>query len=264
MEHQCALITGATYGIGKAFAEALPVTTNLVLTGRTEAKLSALKESLAHMGRKIEMVPADLATQEGRDRVIAAADAAGIDLLVNNAGLGHFGALIENPPEAEREMTEVNVVAPVVLTRALLPGMLSRAKASGSRAGVIVISSVVAFQSLPFFATYAATKGFDLLFAEALAGELRSAPVDVLAVCPGATRTEFFRRAGLTEGIFPYIMDAEIVAQRSLAALGRRTIEISDPVRRFMLAPALAFRAIKRVAIRLVIERVNDRVKGVG
>ena len=109
MEHRCALITGATYGIGKAFAEALPVTTNLVLTGRTEAKLAALKESLAHIGRRIEIVPADLATQEGRDWVIAAADAAGIDLLVNNAGLGHFGSLIENPPEAEREMTEVNV-----------------------------------------------------------------------------------------------------------------------------------------------------------
>jgi len=259
MEHRCALITGATYGIGKAFAEALPVTTGLVLTGRTEEKLAALRESLAHDGRQVEIVPADLATEAGRDRVIAAAEAAEIDLLINNAGLGQFGAVVDNPLAAEREMTEVNVVAPVVLTRALLPGMASRADVSGRRAGIIVVSSVAAFQPLPFFATYAATKAFDLLFAEALAGELAEAPVDVLALCPGATRTEFFRRAGLSDGIFPHIMDPEIVARRGLGALGRGTIEISDPIRRAILAPALTFRAVKRVAIRLVMKHVRDR-----
>ena len=259
MEHRSALITGATYGIGKAFAEALPVTTGLVLTGRTEEKLAALRESLAHDGRQVEIVPADLATEAGRDRVIAAAEAAEIDLLINNAGLGRFGAVVDNPLAAEREMTEVNVVAPVVLTRALLPGMASRADVSGRRAGIIVVSSVAAFQPLPFFATYAATKAFGLLFAEALAGELAEAPIDVLALCPGATRTEFFRRAGLSDGIFPHIMDPEIVARRGLDALGRRTIEISDPIRRAMLAPALTFRAVKRVAIRLVMKRVRDR-----
>ena len=95
---------------------------------------------------------------------------------------------------------------------------------------------------------------------------MAEAPVDVLALCPGATRTEFFRRAGLSDGIFPHIdgifphiMDPEIVARRGLDALGRRTIEISDPIRRAMLAPALTFRAAKRVAIRLVMKRVRDR-----
>ena len=189
MEHRCALITGATYGIGKAFAEALPVTTNLVLTGRTEAKLAALKESLAHIGRRIEIVPADLATQEGRDWVIAAADAAGIELLVNNAGLGHFGALIEHPPEAEREMTEVNVVAPVVLTRALLPGMLSRAEASGARAVVIMGSSVVAFQSLPFFATLSA------MFPTKPAQTITSASMVSVVVRTPVTRSPFIRNS---------------------------------------------------------------------
>ncbi len=259
MVHRCALITGATSGIGKAFAQALPLATNLVLTGRTEARLVTLRDSLASVGREIVIIPADLATQAGRNRVVAAADAAGIDLLVNNAGLGYFGALIDNSLEAELEMTEVNVVAPVILTRALLPGMISRAEASGSRAGVILVSSVAAFNSLPFFATYAATKGFELLFAEALSGELTSEPVDVLALCPGPTRTDFFRRAGLSDGFFPHIMDANTVARRGLAALGHRTIEISDPVRRFVLAPAFAFRALKRGAIRFVIKRVYNR-----
>ena len=147
MVYRCALITGATSGIGKAFAQTLPLETNLVITGRTEAMLETLRDSLASAGREIVIVPANLATQAGRERVVAAADAAGIDLLVNNAGLGCFGALIDNSLETELAMTEVNVVAPVILTRALLPGMISRAEASGSRAGVILVSSVAGFNA---------------------------------------------------------------------------------------------------------------------
>ncbi|MBI09383.1 MAG: oxidoreductase [Rhodospirillaceae bacterium] len=261
MVYRNALITGATSGIGKAFAEALPEATNLVLTGRNEARLKTLGDFLSRDGRQVETVVADLATETGRERVIAAAQTAEIELLINNAGLGQFGAVVDNPPEAEREMTEVNVVAPVVLTRALLPDMIARANETGRRAGVIVVSSVVAFQPMPFFATYAATKAFDLLFAEALAGELNGKSIDVLAVCPGATRTEFFRRAGLSDTIFPHIMDPEVVARRGLAALGRRTIDISDPVRRIILLPALALRAVKRGVIRVVMLRISKRGK---
>lgn len=259
MAHRCALVTGATFGIGKAFAEALPPTTDLVLTGRTEARLVALRDALAHGERRIHIVTADLSTEAGRDQVIAVAEAAEIDLLINNAGLGRFGAFLDNPPEAEREMTEVNVVAPVVLTRALLPGMAQRTESTGTRAGVIIVSSVAGFQPLAYFGTYAATKAFDLLFAEALAGEMRGSTVDVLAVCPGATRTEFFRRAGLSDGIFPHVMDPDIVARRGLAALGRRTIEVSDPIRRVMLAPGLTVRALKRRLTTMVMERVHAK-----
>jgi len=261
MVHRSALITGATSGIGRAFAEALPEATDLVLTGRNEVRLKTLGDFLSREGRRVETVVADLATETGRERVIAAAQTAEIELLINNAGLGQFGAVVDNPPEAEREMTEVNVVAPVVLTRRLLPDMIARADETGRRAGIIVVSSVVAFQPMPYFATYAATKAFDLLFAEALAGELHGKSIDVLAVCPGATRTEFFRRAGLSDSIFPHIMDPEVVARRGLAALGRRTIDISDPVRRIILLPALALRAVKRGVIRVVMRRISKRGK---
>lgn len=262
MVYRCALITGASYGIGKSFAELLPASTDLVLTGRTEARLAALKEALERDGRRVDTVVADLGNDDGRDRVIAAAQAAGIDLLINNAGLGRFGRFVDNPPEAEREMVEVNVVAPVVLTRALLPAMKARAEDKGRRAGIIVVASVAGFQPLAYFGTYAATKSFDLLFAEALAGELKGTAVDVLAVCPGATRTEFFHRAGLSEGVFPYVMDPDVVARRGLAALGKKTIDISDPVRRVLLAPNMAFRAAKRFATTLVMKRVHDRMRG--
>ncbi len=257
MAYQCALITGATSGIGKAFAEALPSDTGLLLTGRAEDRLAALAEALAGAGRRVETVTADLGFAEGQSRVIAAAEAANIDLLINNAGLGQYGAFVDNPPEFERAMVEVNVVAPVVLTRALLPGMIARAAESGNRAGIIVVASVAGFHPVPYMSTYAATKAFDLLFAESIAAELRREPVDILALCPGATRTEFFTRAGLRDSVLPYMVDADTVARQALSALGARTILITDPVRRVMLAPALLFRAMKRRAVAAVMRRLD-------
>ena len=258
MSYRCALVTGATYGIGRSFAEQLPATTGLVLTGRTEERLKALKDALSRDGRRVDTVAADLAAAEGRERVVAAAEAAEIDLLINNAGLGRFGPFLENPPEAEREMVEVNVVAPVVLTRALLPGMVARAVADGRRAGVVVLSSVAGFQAVPYFATYAATKSFDLMFAEALAAELKDEPVDVVAVCPGATETEFFHRAALNPDAMPYMASPDKVARRGLDALGKRTIDVSDPLRRAMLAPGLVLRALKRAATSVVMRRIRS------
>lgn len=257
MTHHCALITGATSGIGASFANVLPSATGLLLTGRDEARLATMKEQLSVDGRNVSVVAADLATSEGRASVIATAESAGVDLLINNAGLGCYGAFVTNTPETEREMVEVNVVTPVVLTRALLPGMIARAKETGQDAGVIVVSSIAGFQALPYLGTYAATKAFDLLFAEALASELTDSPVHVLALCPGATRTNFFNRAGLAKAAMPYMVDSDTVARRGLAALGKRTIEVTDPIRRIVGAPALAVRALKRAVTAMVLRRMG-------
>lgn len=257
MAHHCALITGATSGIGASFADVLPSATDLLLTGRDQARLETMKEQFSGNGRIVDTVAADLATAEGRANVIAAAESAGVDLLINNAGLGCYGAFATNAPETEREMVEVNVVTPVVLTRALLPGMIAKAKVTGQNAGVIVVSSIAGFQALPYLGTYAATKAFDLLFAEALASELSDVPVDVLALCPGATRTNFFNRAGLAKSAMPYMIDSDTVARRGLAALGKRTIEVTDPIRRIIGAPALAVRALKRAATAMVLRRMG-------
>lgn len=258
MAYASALVTGATSGIGKSLAEQLPVETDLLLTGRDEANLSTIKQSLSAAGRSIETVTADLATDAGRQQVISAARAANIDLLINNAGMGRFGSFAENPKSAELEMVEVNVVAPVVLTRALLPSMMERAEETGRRAGVIVVSSVAGFQALPYFSTYAATKSFDLMFAEALAAEVKDRGVDVLALCPGATRTKFFDRANLRSSIMPFMIDPDIVASRGLAALGNRTVIVTDPVQRIVRAPALALRFLKRVMTTKVMRRLGD------
>lgn len=227
MTYTFALITGATSGIGEAFARALPASTGLLLSGRDGERLAALKDELGGGGRRIETLAADLATEAGRAALVAMAEVAQPDLLINNAGLGRYGRFLESPPEAERAMVEVNVTAPLVLTRALLPGMLERARAGGRRAALILVSSTSAFMPLPYFSTYAATKAFDLLLAEGLAGELKREPVDVLALCPGATATRFFERAGVAGSSLAIDRDADepsAVARAALEALGKQTV----------------------------------------
>ncbi len=234
-----ALITGATSGIGRGFAEALPRSTGLLVTGRNEAKLQDLQIQLANPVREVTTVAADLTTDAGRDAVIERAEELGVDLLINNAGVGQLGRLIDHAPEQERVMVELNVVTPLVLTRALLPGMLERAHANGGRAGLIIVASEAAFAPVPYFATYAASKAFDLVLAESLAEELADDPVDVLAFCPGATRTAFGTRAGFAAGNLPGAADPRAVAREALGALGRRRVHVSGFARRAALAPVL-------------------------
>jgi short-subunit dehydrogenase len=225
MAYQFALITGASSGIGAAFARELTPETGLLLTGRDRNRLADLAEDLSAKERQVETVAADLAQAAGREAVIAAARDHPIDLLINNAGVGRLGRLIDNPPEREEEMVTVNCLAPVLLTRALLPDMLARAEAQGRRAGVIVVASTLAFFPMPLMATYAATKAFDLALAEGLAGEMVGEPVDVLALCPGATDTEFFARSAMGTGSL-MLADPQKVARDGLAALGNRPVHL--------------------------------------
>lgn len=233
------LVTGATSGIGAAFAEALPATTELLLTGRNKEKLENAARRLAVGGRRVDTVVADLADEGDVERLIAHADAFGIDLLINNAGVGRLGRVIDNSAKAERDVAAVNVLAVVLLTRGLLPGMIDRARSAGGRAGVIIVASTAAFTSVPYFATYAASKAFDLSFAEALGDEMRGEPMDVLALCPGATRTSFSGSAGFTATGVPGAADPRAVARQALRALGRQRIKVTGSVSEAAFAPFL-------------------------
>ncbi len=276
MTYRHALITGASSGIGAAFARALPRSTGLLLTGRDREKLAQLAAGLALNGRPVRTIAADLSTAEGRRALIHAAEEQPIDLLINNAGLGWLGAVVDNPPEREAEMVQVNAAAPIELTRALLPGMIRRARENQvgenqvgenqveenqeggrpARAGLIFVASAAAFMPIPLFATYAASKAFLLHYAEALAEELDHAPVDVLALCPGATRTRFFERANVAPSGVPTTHDPDRVAREGLQALGRRPVHVVGPgtylataAARFLprrLVAAAAERAVRR------------------
>jgi len=244
-----ATITGASSGIGRAFALELPAATNLLLIGRDAGRLEKVAAETARPGRVVETMVLDLTLDADRDRLVARGEEFATDLLINNAGSGRFGDFLEGSPEAELETVLVNVVAVVDLTRRLLPGMLARAEAAGRRCGLIVVCSTAAFAPVPFLATYAATKVFDLHFTEALAEELRARPVDVVALCPGPTQTAFGARAGYRGGDLPGGADPRAVAADGLAALGCETVRIAGRFSRLALRPVVGPRRLVTGAV---------------
>jgi short-subunit dehydrogenase len=190
-----ALVTGASRGIGAALARALADDGHsLILSARSADDLERVRESLRRPGIEVQCIPADLSRDSGAKNLLAEIEAQGweIDLLVNNAGLGSRGEFAAMPLERELAEVQVNVAAAVELTHGVLPEMRRR-----RRGGVIQVSSVAAYQAVPGMATYAATKVFLLHFSLALWAELRQKGVHVMALCPGATRTNFFADAGM-------------------------------------------------------------------
>jgi len=219
--HRSALVTGASTGIGLAFAERLARDHwDLVLVARDRGRLESLATRLrGERGVGVEVLPADLTQPVPLQQVEAriASDAT-LDLLVNNAGFGTRGPFAELDPEHEAEQVRLNVLALVRLTRAALGHMVSR-----GRGEIVNVSSLASFQPTPFTATYGATKAFVSSFTEALHEELRGTGVRVQALCPGFTRTEFQQRAGIDTGRIPDLawMDADAVVEASLAGLAR-------------------------------------------
>ncbi len=214
-----ALVTGASSGIGEAFARALAARgAHLVLVARSAAKLEKLAAELAaRHGVRATAVPADLA-RPGAGAALASEIARRgltIDVLVNNAGFATYGRFEELPPAREAEEVQLNVAAVVDLCHAFYPGMVSRG------AGAIVnVASTGAFAPVPRMAVYGATKAFVLSFSEALWYEGRDHGVSVLALCPGATETNFFEVAG-NQGMFGRRHRPEVVVDRALRALAR-------------------------------------------
>jgi short-subunit dehydrogenase len=242
--YKAALITGASSGIGRALARALPEHVDLVLTGRDAEALGEIASELMREGRRIEVVPVDLALDGGPAQVIDAADNFGIDLLINNAGLGRFGPHLQNPAEAEATTVRVNAEAVVRLCRGLLPGLIARANADGERAGVINMASTFAFAPIPQFAVYSASKAFIVSYTEALQAELAREPIDLLLACPGSVATEFGDRAGYRGGRLAGAADPEEVAEKVLGALGRQRVVFTDRLSEAGLGPLSMLRGL--------------------
>lgn len=232
------LITGATGGIGEAFARALPASTSLVLTGRSGARLEALRSALRLPGRSVMAVAADLGTDEGLEAVAEAAAAGPLDGLVNNAGAAPHGPLLDADPDDLAATVDVNCRATVALSRALLPNLLEHASEGRGRAFLVNVASTTAYAPVPRLAVYAASKAFVLSFTEALATELRREPVDVLALCPGPTRT-----TALPFRVQLGARSPDDVARVALDALGRTTVAYTDAPTRLALAPIAKARA---------------------
>ncbi len=193
-----ALITGASGGIGKAFAEKLAAShTNLVLVARSEDKLTQLATQLQKQHKiQVQIIVQDLTEPDAATTVFNHTQAKDltIDVLINNAGFGDYGEFTERDGEKQTQMLQLNVIALVDLTHKYLP--LMRERRSGN---IINISSIAGFQPMPYFSVYAASKAFVLNFSEALWAENKPYGVGVLAVCPGPTETNFFVAADFPE-----------------------------------------------------------------
>ena len=212
-----ALISGASAGIGAAFAEELAFSgAKLVLTARRKDRLDQLAARLVETYKiSAEVFPADLADPGAPEKIFAFTKEKGIeiDLLINNAGFGRYGEFHSVEKQRLLDMVQVNCTAVVHLTRLYLPEMVAR-----RRGDVLIIASTASFQAVPYISTYAATKAFDLLFAEGLAEEMKPYGIRVCALCPGTTESEFHAVAG-QEKFKGRVETAGKVARTGLKAL---------------------------------------------
>ncbi|HYL69321.1 MAG TPA: SDR family oxidoreductase [Candidatus Limnocylindria bacterium] len=230
-----ALITGASAGIGWALAEQLAAGgTNLVLTARRADRLQKLAAELSAKHQvQTEVIVADLARREAPAEIFAftAIKKIEIELLINNAGFGAYGYSHEVPVEKLLDMIEVNCSAVVHLTRLYLPAMVAR-----RHGDMLIVGSTASFQAVPFLAVYSATKSFDLLFAQAVAEEVREFGVRVCALCPGSTETEFQQVAQEPDRPMRIAETADKVARVGLEALAcGKSYVVSGAMNRFLL-----------------------------
>ena len=211
---ETALITGASSGIGAEFARQLAARgSELILVARREDRLLELAEELPS---NTHVVTCDLANEADKLFSKVRRRRLDVDLLVNNAGFGLRGRLLDAPDGRNAEMVRVNCEAVVTLTRAFLPGMIER-----RRGGIITVASTAGLQPLPYEATYGATKAFATNFTEALHMELRGTGVKALAVNPGPVPTEWQQVARYDEvggEMMPGAIEADQVVREALRA----------------------------------------------
>ena len=189
------LITGASSGIGAEIARHLAARgLGVTLVARREERLQELADELveAH-GIEAEVVTGDVSKERSRRAIFNEVEQRGltVEVLVNNAGFGSGGRFTQLDAAKETSMVQTNVEAVVALTRHYLPQMAER-----GRGAVLNVASLIAFQPVPFQATYGATKAFVLSYTDALHEEMRGTGVTVTAVCPGPVHTEFGEQGG--------------------------------------------------------------------
>ncbi len=219
------LITGASGGIGEAFARKLAAEKhNLVLAARSEAKLHDLCDELMLKHQiTAHYVAVDLSTLEADARLFNETERHGfqVEWLINNAGFGSMGDFANLDLKREMEMINLNILALVALTHRYLQGM--RERKSGT---IINVASTAGFQPVPFMATYAATKAFVRSFSEAIAEENRPHNITVTALCPGPTDTNFFNVADAKPLQAKGVQTPEAVVETALKAVKNRKASV--------------------------------------
>lgn len=254
------LITGASSGIGAAFAQYLAsLGANLILTARSEDKLRQIADEIKQKyAVTVHVFPADLGNTAAPRQIYDQVKAAGlnVDVLINNAGFGKWAHFLAEEIESYQQMLAVNINALVHLTYLFIPGMLARGKG-----GVINVASTAAFQPVPYIAVYSASKSFVLNFTEALAGEYKDTGLNFLALCPGNTATNFMTTANADTSGMAFASPEEVVKAGISSFIKMRSYYIPGLMNYLTsLLPRIMSRA---AAIRIVANMFKGRVAAV-
>jgi short-subunit dehydrogenase len=252
---KAALVTGASVGIGRDLAELFARDGHpLALVARNESQLQELAAKLRDRYRvSVDVIVQDLSVTDAPQRIFDSLQSKSIGYLVNNAGFGTHGPFAQSDLSTQLGMLQVNVAALTHLTRLFLPEMLKRG--SGR---IMNVASVAAFMPGPLMAVYYASKAYVLSFSEALANELAGSGVTVTALCPGPTRTEFQKRAGIEDSLLfkRRGMDSMTAARIGYGAMmrGRRSMVtgFSNQI------SVLAMRFLPRRATAAMVRMLND------
>jgi short-subunit dehydrogenase len=218
-----AIVTGASSGIGEAFARLLAQRgVSVVLAARRGERLEAIAKELEEThGVATRPIALDVSLPTFSAELVASTGELDIGLVVSNAAARSPGAFCDVATDLHLTMLETNVRAPVMIARTFAPRLVER-----GRGGLILTSSIEAYHGFPYSATYAATKAFTLSLGEALYEELRESGVDVLVLNPGPTDTAMLRAGMANPDSFPGMLQPESVAAAALDALGRRPVLI--------------------------------------
>ena len=253
---ETALITGASSGIGLELAKLFAADkSSLILAARSADKLEALAESLRRQhGVTVRVLPTDLTRPEAPQQLFdeLARDGIEVDVVVNNAGFGHRGAVADVPLQRQLEMIQVNISALTALTRLFLPGMLAR-----NRGGILNIGSTAGFQPGPFMGVYYATKAYVLHFTEALAEEVATTNLRISCLNPGPTKTGFADVANLGQARLFRLgsMSAETVARIGYRGFRRGKVIVMAGFRNWLLVQSV--RLSPRFVVRKIAKALN-------
>lgn len=256
---QTALITGASVGIGYELARIFAEHGyNLVLTARNESALQVYAAELSSrhkiavkvIGKDLSLAaaPFEISDQLKRENI-------SIDILVNNAGAGIYGPFSKTDLSIELNILQLNIVALTALTKLMLEGMIQR-----KRGKILNVASIVAFQPGPLMSVYCASKAYVLSFSEALWRELKNSGITVTALCPGPTRTEFHKRAGLSRIRSlkkSIMMDARSVAQVGFEGLMKeKDVVVAGFVNKILVS---SVRFLPRKLITALVQFLQDK-----
>lgn len=246
------LITGASSGIGEAFARRLAAQgENVLLVARSEDKLASVCSELGRENNvNAQYVALDLTGGEAPARLFEETRRRGLEVetLINNAGFGSMGDFTTQDLERELNMIDLNIKSLVALTYHYIRPMRER-----SRGTIINVASTAAFQGVPFMATYAATKAFVLSFSEALWDENRSFNIHVMALCPGVTETNFFAAAKSDRPPMRVAQTPEQVVDTALSGLKRRKTHIISGWTNYFMAES------ERLVPRWLVARIAGK-----